>query len=41
MKVLIVNGSPRVNGNTGIALGKEKYGLPEVEKVRQWTHFIG
>ena len=23
-----------------IALGKEKYGLPEVEKERQWTHFI-
>ena len=23
-----------------IALGKEKYGLPEMEKERQWTHFI-
>lgn len=23
-----------------IALGKEKYGLPEVEAERQWTHFI-
>lgn len=23
-----------------IALGKEKYGLPETEKERQWTHFI-
>ena len=24
-----------------IALGREAYGLPEVEAERQWTHFIG
>lgn len=70
MKVLILNGSPKSNGNTAIAieemiktfteedvqtervlarnmsfliksiaLGKEKYGLPEKEEHR-WTHFI-
>ena len=50
MKVLIINGSPRVNGNTtiavneiflmkSIALGKEKFGLPEKEEW-QPTHFI-
>ena len=39
MKVLILNGSPRVGGNTAIALGKEKYGMPETEE-HQWTHFI-
>ena len=47
MKVLMLNGSPRPEGNTftalremkSIALGKEKYGLPEKEP-RQATNFI-
>ena len=48
MKVLLINGSPRANGNTAtalnemmksIALGKEKYGLPEREK-HVFTNFI-
>ena len=38
-RVLIINGSPRMGGNTSIALGKEKYGLPEKEEW-QPTHFI-
>ena len=39
MKVLILNGSPRVGGNTTIALEKEAFGLPETEPW-QPTHFI-
>ena len=58
MKVLILNGSPRANGNTAlalremenvfknmvflmksIALGKEKYGMPESEPGI-FTNFI-
>lgn len=31
MNVLLLNGSPRPHGNTAIALGKEKYGLPQLE----------
>lgn len=31
MKVLMLNGSPKENGNTAIALGKETFGLPKKE----------
>ena len=36
MKVLVINGSPRVNGNTSAAIdemvmGKEKFGIPDRE----------
>ena len=37
MKILMLNGGPRPNGN--IALGREKYGLPEREEFQR-TNFI-
>ena len=37
MKILMLNGGPRPNGN--IALGREKYGLPARED-KQATNFI-
>ena len=44
MKVLLINGSPKKEGNTytamdKIALGKERFGLPEQEE-RVMTNFI-
>ena len=46
MKVMMINGSPHPKGNTffaleemRIALGKEKYGLPEKEEFTP-TNFI-
>lgn len=39
MKVLMLNGSPKANGNTAMALGKEQFGLPEKEP-HQFTNFI-
>ena len=44
MKVLLINGSPKKEGNTytamdKIALGKEHFGLPEQEE-RVMTNFI-
>ena len=39
LNVLILNGSPRVNGNTSIAFGKKEFGLPETE-TKVSTNFI-
>ena len=40
MKVLLLNGSPRAQGNTALALGRDRYGLPSKEEERQITNFI-
>jgi len=37
LKVLMLNGSPRKDGN--IALGKKETGAPLPEEPRVWTNF--
>lgn len=40
MKVLLINGSPKRNGNTFIALAKSQMPLPALDEPRQITNFI-
>jgi multimeric flavodoxin WrbA len=38
MKVIILNGSPKANGNTATAL--QQFGSPKIQEKLTETHFI-